>query len=199
MSGTWIAHGERYRKISLHHVLFIHVGTAWNYGHAPYCRILVAGLISTIVQVHARMPVVLPPEAWDSWLDPDLDVPTVLQPLLKPSQKAEWRGYPVGYYSETTGPNELRRSSKLKRLRAQDHRQRIKPSGHPLPLACNIAVIILQCSFLNLCRTGGPQGWLTNHHCFGGLRVTGFYSGIRVATTPVSPITTTVFSTREQL
>lgn len=30
------------------------------------------------------MPVILPPEAWDRWLDPELSDPEELQPLLRP-------------------------------------------------------------------------------------------------------------------
>lgn len=32
--------------------------------------------------IHDRMPVILPPEHWDTWLDPDLQDPGVLQELL---------------------------------------------------------------------------------------------------------------------
>jgi putative SOS response-associated peptidase YedK len=34
--------------------------------------------------VHDRMPVILPPEQWDVWLDPQTD-PAILQPLLVPA------------------------------------------------------------------------------------------------------------------
>ena len=34
--------------------------------------------------VHDRMPVILPPEQWDVWLDPQTD-PAILQPLLAPA------------------------------------------------------------------------------------------------------------------
>lgn len=55
-------------------------------------------------QVHARMPVILPPEVYDLWLDPTLEAPEVLQPLLKPAPGAEWEGYPVGYYTRDDRP-----------------------------------------------------------------------------------------------
>ena len=34
--------------------------------------------------IHDRMPVLLPREAWDDWLDPELDDPEYLQSLLEP-------------------------------------------------------------------------------------------------------------------
>ena len=39
----------------------------------------------TVEPIHDRMPVVLPPDAWDAWLDPDLDDTEALQKLLKPA------------------------------------------------------------------------------------------------------------------
>jgi putative SOS response-associated peptidase YedK len=34
--------------------------------------------------IHERMPVILPPEAWEPWLDPELRRDETLLPLLKP-------------------------------------------------------------------------------------------------------------------
>ena len=45
--------------------------------------------------MHNRMPVVLPPEAWDRWLDPALEDPAELQGLLVPCP-SEWLfAYPI--------------------------------------------------------------------------------------------------------
>lgn len=40
---------------------------------------------ATLSPLHDRMPAVLPPSAWEAWLDPDLDEPEALLPLLRPA------------------------------------------------------------------------------------------------------------------
>jgi putative SOS response-associated peptidase YedK len=35
------------------------------------CAVLTTDAVGVLAQVHDRMPLVLPPEAWDAWLDPD--------------------------------------------------------------------------------------------------------------------------------
>lgn len=42
-----------------------------------------------VADVHDRMPVILPREAWSLWLDPDVHDPALLQPLLRPLADAE--------------------------------------------------------------------------------------------------------------
>ena len=39
----------------------------------------------TMAQIHDRMPVILPPSAWDAWLDPDNDDLETLGKLLVPA------------------------------------------------------------------------------------------------------------------
>lgn len=43
---------------------------------------------ATVAPVHDRMPVILPPEAYAVWLDPDVMDPAALVPLLRPSGAA---------------------------------------------------------------------------------------------------------------
>jgi len=45
--------------------------------------------------IHDRMPVVVPPEAWDRWLDPALPDPGELQGLLVPAEDGTLEAYPV--------------------------------------------------------------------------------------------------------
>ena len=45
--------------------------------------------------IHERMPVVIPPESFDIWLDPDIHDPGRLARLLRPFQSDEMTAYPV--------------------------------------------------------------------------------------------------------
>ena len=46
--------------------------------------------------IHDRMPVVIPAEAWDRWLDPAIPDPAELQGLLVAAPDDSLRAYPVG-------------------------------------------------------------------------------------------------------
>ena len=48
-----------------------------------------------MAQVHDRMPVILPPSAWDDWLDPDNDDIETLGKLLVPAPPDITRLTPV--------------------------------------------------------------------------------------------------------
>jgi putative SOS response-associated peptidase YedK len=45
--------------------------------------------------IHDRMPVLLPREAWDDWLDPELDDAEYLQSLLEPPPDDVLGMYPI--------------------------------------------------------------------------------------------------------
>lgn len=51
------------------------------------CTLLTTRANSTVRRVHHRMPVILPSETWDLWLDPDLDETAPLIELLRPCSK----------------------------------------------------------------------------------------------------------------
>lgn len=53
--------------------------------------------------VHDRMPVVLPPEAWARWLDPDLQRPEELADLLAPADPGMLRKCRVGSFVNKVG------------------------------------------------------------------------------------------------
>jgi putative SOS response-associated peptidase YedK len=49
------------------------------------CTIITTAANATMAQIHDRMPVILPPEAWDTWLDRDNDDLELLGKLLVPA------------------------------------------------------------------------------------------------------------------
>lgn len=56
-----------------------------NAGDALHTTCLLTTDANAVVgEVHDRMPVILPPSAWSTWLDPELHDPARLQPLLRP-------------------------------------------------------------------------------------------------------------------
>lgn len=48
------------------------------------CSIVTTGPNALMESIHNRMPVILPPERWDTWLDPAINDPAQLQELLVP-------------------------------------------------------------------------------------------------------------------
>jgi putative SOS response-associated peptidase YedK len=53
--------------------------------------IVTAGPNAQVADLHDRMPVVVPEEAWSTWLDPHLNDPAELQGLLQPNEEVELR------------------------------------------------------------------------------------------------------------
>ncbi len=61
------------------------------------CAVVTTGANQAVGELHDRMPVVLPEEAWDLWLDPSVQDVERLTSLLKPCP-SEWLSiYPVDY------------------------------------------------------------------------------------------------------
>jgi putative SOS response-associated peptidase YedK len=48
------------------------------------CTILTTDANELVSHFHDRMPVILPPEDWDRWLDPNQHDPAAVQPMLAP-------------------------------------------------------------------------------------------------------------------
>jgi putative SOS response-associated peptidase YedK len=73
----------------------------WENWHGPDgSQLLSTTIITTrpnpmIAALHNRMPVILPPEAYQAWLAPKEVRPEKLQPLLEPYPAEEMRAYPV--------------------------------------------------------------------------------------------------------
>jgi putative SOS response-associated peptidase YedK len=59
------------------------------------CTIITTDPNSLLAPIHNRMPVVLPPEAWDTWLDPANDDTDALERLLVPAPDDLLELYPV--------------------------------------------------------------------------------------------------------
>jgi len=57
--------------------------------------IVTAGPNAQVAELHDRMPVIVPEDAWSRWLDPHLDDPAELQGLLRPNEDVELRLQPV--------------------------------------------------------------------------------------------------------
>ena len=60
------------------------------------CTILTTTPNALLAPLHDRMPVVLPPSAWDEWLDPANDDVDALEALLVPAAEDLLELYPVG-------------------------------------------------------------------------------------------------------
>ncbi|HQE92850.1 MAG TPA: SOS response-associated peptidase [Anaerolineae bacterium] len=59
------------------------------------CTIITTEPNALLAPIHNRMPVILPPEAYNLWLDPTEQKPNVLNPLLKPYPADLMIVYPV--------------------------------------------------------------------------------------------------------
>lgn len=59
------------------------------------CTIITTTANERISPVHDRMPVLLAPDAWEQWLDPDFQDIAALQPLLVPAPSELFRVHPV--------------------------------------------------------------------------------------------------------
>ncbi|MFD2328797.1 SOS response-associated peptidase [Cohnella sp. GCM10020058] len=76
---------------------FAGLWTEWNSPDGPLrsCTIITTKPNELVESVHDRMPVLLPPTALDSWLDPHEDDMDKLQDLLVPYDANKMRRYPV--------------------------------------------------------------------------------------------------------
>ncbi|MEP0868226.1 SOS response-associated peptidase [Trichocoleus desertorum AS-A10] len=59
------------------------------------CTILTTQANALLSSIHDRMPVILPPESHDLWLDPTVREPEQLQPWLQPYAAEVMTAYPV--------------------------------------------------------------------------------------------------------
>ena len=55
------------------------------------CSIVTTGPNTLMASVHDRMPVILPPEVWDTWLDPEVQDTAMLKELLIPFDPAKMK------------------------------------------------------------------------------------------------------------
>lgn len=74
---------------------------------AETCTLLTTEPNNLIGAFHNRMPVILPPEYYGLWLNPEIEDPAVLQPMLKAYPAEEMEAYPVSRWvnnSDNEGP-----------------------------------------------------------------------------------------------
>ncbi len=66
-------------------------------GASPYksCTIITTEASDSVRDIHNRMPLILKPEAFDEWLDPDNKDPAKIEELLKSYHVKDLTGYPV--------------------------------------------------------------------------------------------------------
>ena len=60
------------------------------------CTIITTEPNELVAPLHDRMPVILPPGAWDPWLDPEVTDVDVLAALLRPCPSELLEAWPVG-------------------------------------------------------------------------------------------------------
>jgi putative SOS response-associated peptidase YedK len=63
---------------------------------AETCAILTTDPNELLAPIHDRMPLILPPENYDAWLDPSVRSPERIAPLLRPYPADPMEAYPVG-------------------------------------------------------------------------------------------------------
>lgn len=97
--------------------IFIHLRDArpfafaglWEHWEGPddniieSCTILTCDPNDFLRPVHNRMPVILDPEDYDLWLNPEVQQPDPLQPLLRPYTAEDMDAYPVSRFVNSPG------------------------------------------------------------------------------------------------
>ncbi len=61
----------------------------------PSAAVITTAANRLVSSIHDRMPVLLPRETWDDWLDPDTDDPDYLLSLLEPAPDDVLEMYPI--------------------------------------------------------------------------------------------------------
>ena len=69
------------------------------------CTIITCPPNAVLAEIHHRMPVILPAEAYAAWLAPDEQSSEALQPLLVPYADEEVETYPVSRFVNRPGNN----------------------------------------------------------------------------------------------
>ena len=59
------------------------------------CAIITGESRGPVAAVHHRMPITLPPDCWESWLDPGLDDPLAAHSILQGPDTETWTTHPV--------------------------------------------------------------------------------------------------------
>lgn len=59
------------------------------------CTIIVGEANNDVIPIHHRMPIILEPEDFNRWLDPEIQSEQILKPLLKKRLEGTIKHYPV--------------------------------------------------------------------------------------------------------
>ncbi|RFU38442.1 SOS response-associated peptidase [Actinomadura logoneensis] len=59
------------------------------------CTLITTDAPDDLGRIHDRMPMVVTPDRWDAWLDPDLTAPEEIRGLLTPAMAGTMDAYPV--------------------------------------------------------------------------------------------------------
>jgi len=86
-------------------------------GRVESCAFLTTVPNELLEPIHDRMPVILPQEHWDSWLNPDLQDANELSNLLLPYPTSQMRVHPVSTLVNKPGNDERACIEPLKRLK----------------------------------------------------------------------------------
>ena len=99
----WHRQGQLKQPYYFHlhdHQPFVFAGL-WERWHRPEgdilttCTILTTTANTCLQAIHTRMPVILHPQDYDTWLNPNRQEPGALQPLLRPYPADAMVDYPV--------------------------------------------------------------------------------------------------------
>ncbi len=86
-------------------------------GRVESCSFLTTGPNELMETIHDRMPVIVPPEHWDTWLDPEIDDPEALEELLLPYPAEKMRAHPVSTRVNKPGNDDSTCVEPLKKLK----------------------------------------------------------------------------------
>jgi len=62
------------------------------------CSIITTDANSLLKPIHGRMPVIVEPKDFDLWLNPEIQKPDEVKPLLKAYDSKKMNAYPVSTY-----------------------------------------------------------------------------------------------------
>lgn len=86
-------------------------------GRVESCSFLTTGPNELMETIHDRMPVIVPPEHWNTWLDPEIDDPEALEELLLPYPAEKMRAHPVSTHVNNPGNDDPTCVEPLKKLK----------------------------------------------------------------------------------
>jgi putative SOS response-associated peptidase YedK len=91
-------------------------------GAGPYksCAIITMDASDSVKDVHNRMPLILKPEAYDEWLDPQIKKPSRIEEILKQGYVRDLRSYPVAKLVNQVGNNQKECMDPLDDIGSQD-------------------------------------------------------------------------------